>query len=145
MVLQRIALSLASALEIEELLDLVMAAAMKLTSTDSGSVLFWDSLTKQFTLTLSTIGPGGKLQSYRSRVRREGGIARAIIDQRKPIVIPDTLQDPRVSPVTIEKERRALVEGPLTKERVAMIAEPNKGGAGTRPARVLFAGAYELV
>ena len=113
MVLQKIALSLASTLELEELLDLVMAAAMSLTSTDSGSVLLWDSRIERFTLTLSTTGPSRKLQPYRSSVRQEGGITRAIIDRRKPIVITDTLRDPRVSPATIEKGRRALVGVPL--------------------------------
>jgi len=36
-----------------------------------------------------------------------------IVDQRRPVVIPDTLKDPRVSSVTIEKGYRALVGVPL--------------------------------
>ncbi|MBE9513974.1 MAG: GAF domain-containing protein, partial [Chloroflexi bacterium] len=111
--LQQVATSLAGTLDLEEVLNVLMMEAMKLTDTDSGSILFWDSQTKAFTRTLTTTEPNRTLQPYRSRARREGGIARAIIDELRPIVISDTLEDPRVSPVAIEKERRALVGVPL--------------------------------
>ena len=112
-VLQRIALSLASTLELGEVLDLVMTAAMTLTGTELGRILLWDPRTERFALTLGTTGSDRKLQPYSTSARREGGITRAIIDERKPIVIPDTSRDPRVRSDTIEKGHRALVGVPL--------------------------------
>lgn len=111
--LQRVATSLAGTLELEEVLRVVMMAAMDLTGTDSGSILFWDSQAETFTHTLTTAGTDRTLQRYRSRTRREGGITRAIIDTQKAIVIPDTRKDARVNPVALEKGRRALIGVPL--------------------------------
>jgi GAF domain-containing protein/CheY-like chemotaxis protein len=111
--LQQVATSLAGSLELQEVLNVVMMAAMRLTDTGSGSIMFWDSQAKTFTRSLITTGPDQTLQPYRSHARPEGGIARAIIDGRKPIVIPDTWKDHRVSPVAVDKGRRALIGVPL--------------------------------
>jgi len=111
--LQRVATSLAGTLELEEVLQVVMTAAMDLTGTDSGSILFWDSQAETFTHTLTTAGTDRTLQRYRGRAQREGGIARAIIDKQKAIVIPDARKDSRVNPVALEKGRRALIGVPL--------------------------------
>jgi PAS domain S-box-containing protein len=119
-IMQRVALALASTVELDPLLDQVVAAALQLTHADLGSVLLWDSRTQTFPRTYRKIGLDKRLQLYQSGVRREGGIARAIIDQRRPIVIPETLQDPRVHHDTIHKGRRALVGVPLLSQEEAI-------------------------
>jgi PAS domain S-box-containing protein len=117
--LQKVATSLAGTLGLEQVLQTVMKAAMRLTDTDSGSILFWDAEQETFTRTLTTRADGS-LRSYHSRARREGGVARTIISERKPIVIPDTQKDPRVSSVALEKERRALIGVPLLSREEAI-------------------------
>jgi len=111
--LQEVATSLAGTLGLEEVLHVVMTEAMGLTDTDSGSIMFWDSQSGRFTRTLTTTGPDRTLQSYSSRARLEGGIARAIIDELKPVVILDAQSDPRINPIVLEKGRQALIGVPL--------------------------------
>jgi len=111
--LQRVATSLAGTLELAKVLRVVVTAAMDLTDTDSGSILLWDSQQEIFAHTLTTTGSDRTLQLYHSRARREGGIARTIIDEQKSIVVPDTRKDSCVNSVALEKGRRALIGVPL--------------------------------
>lgn len=111
--LQRVTASLAGTLEWEEVLNQVMAEAMTLTGTQSGGFLFWDANKEDFVLSFATTGPDHKLQQYETRARARGGIARTIIEERQPLINENSLTDPRVSSVAIEKERLAFVGVPL--------------------------------
>ncbi len=105
--------SISQAQDRQALLEVVMREALRLTNTDSGSILLWDSERGTFTQTLTTTGPDGSLQAYPSTVRQQGGIAHAIVTQQRPIVIADTWRDQRVNPTLIERGRRALIGVPL--------------------------------
>jgi PAS domain S-box-containing protein len=111
--LQQVAMTLAGTLELEQVLNVVMMAAMDLTSTDAGSILFWDPEKEVFTRALTTAGPQRRLQPYSTTARREGGIARTIVEGSEAIMIPNARDDPRISPVALEKGRLALIGVPL--------------------------------
>jgi GAF domain-containing protein/CheY-like chemotaxis protein len=110
--LQQVAVSLTGASELKEVLNLVMQEGMKLTNTEGGSILFWDSQAKEFTQTLRT-DDEGRLQPYRSQVRTKKGLTRMIIEERQPVAIPDTLQEPRINPGVTEQGYRASLGVPL--------------------------------
>ncbi len=114
--LQQVAVSLAGASELEVVLNLVMTEAMKLTKTHEGSILLWDAQAEGFTQMFRTDSEG-ILQPYRSQARIKEGIARTIINERKPVVISDAQQDPRVNPVFIEKGYRATLGVPLLSQQ----------------------------
>lgn len=110
--LQKIAISLAGSLELGEVLNHVMQAAMGFTETDSGTILLWNAEQENFTYTLTTTGPERTLQVYTSQTREEG-IARTIIEEQKTVIISNAQDDPRINPIAIEKGRRALIGTPL--------------------------------
>src|SRR5690606_20883194 len=56
--LQEVSAALAGTLDLEKGLNLVMKAAMSLTGTDSGSVLFWDEGTQRFAPAYTTNAGG---------------------------------------------------------------------------------------
>jgi GAF domain-containing protein/CheY-like chemotaxis protein len=113
--LQQVAVSLAGASELHEVLNLVMAEGMKLTKTEGGSFLLWDAQAREFAQTLRTDSEG-KLRSYHSKVRTEGGLTRMIIEEQRPMVIPDTVEEPRINPGVIEQGYRASLGLPLVSQ-----------------------------
>jgi GAF domain-containing protein/CheY-like chemotaxis protein len=113
--LQQVAVSLAGASELGEVLHLVMTEGMTLTDTDESSVLFWDAQAKVFTQALR-IDTDGILRPYISQARTKEGIARRIIDEQRPVVVTDAQQDPRVNPVFTKKGYQASLGVPLVSQ-----------------------------
>ncbi|MFZ0546491.1 MAG: GAF domain-containing protein, partial [Candidatus Promineifilaceae bacterium] len=111
-ILQELSSSLVGALKLGEVLDLVMGAAMDLTNTGSGSILFWDEQVQRFAPAFTTMGAENKLTLYTSTARREGR-AWNILHNRKPVIVTDIHLDPNASEVALEKRRRALIGVPL--------------------------------
>ncbi len=116
--LQKVAMALAGTLELGEVLNHMMQAAMDFTDTCSGTILLWDLRQKEFIHSLTT-GPERTLQFYSSRVREEG-IARTIVERKRTIVISDAENDSRISPIAIEKRRRAFIGTPLVSREEAI-------------------------
>jgi PAS domain S-box-containing protein len=110
--LQRVAISLAGTLELEEVLHVVMTAALDLSEMESGRIVFWDPQQEMFTQTLTTVGPDRTLQLTPGSAE-QGGVGRAVVDEGKPIVIPDTRKDSRVKSGVFERGQRALICVPL--------------------------------
>jgi PAS domain S-box-containing protein len=106
------AVSLTGASELEAVLTLIMTAGMKLINTQECSILFWDAQLEKFTQALR-IEVGGKLRWYSTQARAQGGRARRIIDEQKPIAISDARQDPKFNPAFIDKGYRATLGVPL--------------------------------
>jgi GAF domain-containing protein len=118
-VLQQVAVSLAGASELNEVLSLILSGAMKLTDTHGISVLLWDTKLEKFTQTFR-IDEGGTLQSYISQARSEGGRAREIINKRRSIAISDAQQIPDFNPAFLEKGYRASLGVPLLSQGEAI-------------------------
>jgi GAF domain-containing protein len=119
-ILQKVAASLAGSLELSEVLNLVIVAAMDLTHTDSGSVLFWDAAAQCFSPTFTTDGPERKLVLYKTTARVKEGIAWNIVKHKKPIIIRDTHSQPGINPVALQKRRRSFIGVPLFREAAVM-------------------------
>ncbi|MCI0615208.1 GAF domain-containing protein, partial [bacterium] len=112
--LQNVGISLSETFELAAVLDRVMQAALKLIQGDEGSILFFDDARDEFLPdALMSTGIGQPLQSYPTRVRQHKGLAYNIVKERKSVVISDIGLDSRVSKVSIEKGRRAMVGVPL--------------------------------
>jgi GAF domain-containing protein len=110
--LQHVAVSLAGALELNDVLGLIMSGAMRLTNTPGVSVLLWDAQQEKFTQGLR-IDEGGVLYPYEIKARSKGGIARKIMDERRPVVIPDARQVSNFNPTFFEQGYLSSLGAPL--------------------------------
>jgi|GEM_PF-1483593 len=110
--LQQVAVSLAGALELNEVLSLIMSGAMKLTNTPGVSVLLWDAQREKFTQGLR-IDERGTLYPYEIKARSKGGIARKIMDERRPVVVPDARQVSNFNPAFFEQGYLSSLGAPL--------------------------------
>jgi GAF domain-containing protein len=112
--LQAVGISLTESIQLEEVLQQVLQAALGLIDGDEDTILFYDEGRDEFrTEALMCTGLNQPLTKYATKVRQRAGLAYEIVKQRLPISIPDTLADPRTSPVAIEKGRLATVGVPL--------------------------------
>ncbi|RPJ27789.1 MAG: GAF domain-containing protein, partial [Chloroflexi bacterium] len=112
--LQRVGISLTESIELQEVLQRVLQAALELVHGDEDSILFYDEARDEFdSNALMCAGLVQPLQTYQTRVRQRKGLAYQIVKEREPVFIPDTLLDPRISQVAIDKGRRATVGVPL--------------------------------
>ncbi|MCP4418603.1 MAG: GAF domain-containing protein, partial [Chloroflexi bacterium] len=112
-ILQQMGLSLAGTLDLDEMLQIVLDAAMKLTHTTSGSVLFWDGDNERYFPAYTSRGPGQKPEQYETTARIHTGFTRYVIDQRKPFIIYDSLVEENINPMVISKKRRSLIGVPV--------------------------------
>jgi GAF domain-containing protein len=110
-VLQKVSASLAGVLEVEDILKVVMKAALELTDTTSGSIIFWDEKQKRYYPSYTT--QGKSLISYQTSARPQAGYTWQILQENRSIVIADTLTDPKVNPTQFPKGRLCHVGVPL--------------------------------
>ncbi|VAW30294.1 Adenylate cyclase, partial [hydrothermal vent metagenome] len=112
-ILQKMGLDLAATLELDEMLQIILDSAMRLTRTTSGSVLFWDADEERYSPAYTSFGIGEKPQEYQTTARTQGGYSRSVIDQRKPFIIYDSLAQENINPMVISKNRRSLIGVPV--------------------------------
>jgi signal transduction histidine kinase len=83
--------------EAQELRDVLRKIAMllheQLPVSKGASVILWDEEAEQFTISASTV-PGQDERLASKRVRRRGGATRWIVDNKKPVIVPDINEDP---------------------------------------------------
>ncbi|MCA9901765.1 MAG: GAF domain-containing protein [Ardenticatenaceae bacterium] len=115
-ILQQLGLDLASTLDLDEILQSILDSAMSLTSTTSGSILFWDAEHQRYFPAYASAGPGQKPALYSTSARVEGGFSRYVIEQRKPFIIYDSLVEENINPMVINKGRRSLIGVPVQAE-----------------------------
>lgn len=77
----------------EVLLQICDVATDFFPASKGASVVLWDDVGEEFTTAASTV-PGQERDDPARRVRRSGGATRWIIDNRQPVVVPDTRDDP---------------------------------------------------
>ncbi|GJM42681.1 MAG: hypothetical protein DHS20C20_29630 [Ardenticatenaceae bacterium] len=115
-ILQQMGVALAGTLDLDEILQIILDAAMELTRTTGGNILFWDDLQERFFPAYNSAGPGHKPQQYLTSARIEGGFSRYVIEQRKPFIIYDSHIEDNINPVVIAKNRRSLIGVPVLAE-----------------------------
>lgn len=114
--LQRLGVELASTLNLDETLQIILDSAMELTNTTSGSILFWDDVQERYFPAYNSAGPGEKPQLYNTSARVQGGFTRYVIEQRKPFIIYDSHVEDNINPMVIKKKRRSLIGVPVQAE-----------------------------
>ncbi|MCC6607908.1 MAG: GAF domain-containing protein [Anaerolineae bacterium] len=115
-ILQGMGVALASTLNLDEMLQIILDSAMELTHTTSGSFLFWQEEEERFFPAYTSISLGEKPQQYSTSARVEGGFTRYVNDQRKAFIIYDTLAEENINPVMLQKKRRSLIGVPVQAE-----------------------------
>ncbi|MCA9945562.1 MAG: GAF domain-containing protein, partial [Anaerolineales bacterium] len=115
-ILQQLGVSLVSTLNLDEMLQIILDAAMELTRTTSGSILFWDDVQERYFPAYNSAGPGQKPQQYNTSARVDGGFSRYVIEQRKPFIIYDSLVEDNINPMILKKNRRSLIGVPVQAE-----------------------------
>ena len=143
--LVEVATSLASTLNLDELLDLVMRSAAELLDAETSSLLLLEEATGELTIEVAT---GGTAEDVvKQRVPRGEGVAGWALEHRAPAVIDDPASDDRFYgdvAAAIGFETRNLLATPLlVKDRAIGVVEViNKRGAdGFTDADVELAGA----
>ncbi len=115
-ILQRMGVALVGTLNLDEMLQIILDAAMELTRTTSGSILFWDEGRERYFPAYTSAGPGQKPRQYSTSARVDGGFSRYVIEQRKPFIIYDSLVEENINPMIIAKKRRSLIGVPVQAE-----------------------------
>jgi GAF domain-containing protein len=107
-VLQEVSAELAGALEVEQVLTLVLNAACKLTNTPISKMLFWDEEQQRFEPSYKTNDSGQAIVRYQTSARPDG-YTRQILESREAVIVPDTWNSPYVSEAMLKQPRRAYI------------------------------------
>lgn len=99
--------------ELQQALDQIVAAVTRHVGADSASVVLWDPVKEESTVSASTV-PG---QTAQMAAQREDGATRWIIDHAQPLVVPDVRDDPfGANPLPAEFRNGAYAGVPLLAE-----------------------------
>jgi len=129
----RISQILTSTLQLEPLLQTIIQAATELTDTQAGSIMLVDKNTGELRFEAAS---GSKREEVkRVTVPLEGSIAGWIVQEGKPLMIPDVRQDPRFYTrvdETTDFETRSILGVPLQVkgEVIGVLEALNKTGDG---------------
>ena len=107
--------------ELQSVLDRAVAVVSEGLGTRGGaSIVLWDSQQEGFTVSASTV-LGQPEQLAARRIRRSGGASRWIVDQRRPIIVPDIREDPfRANSMLPEYGMQSYAGVPLFVEEQAL-------------------------
>ncbi|MGQ9464159.1 MAG: diguanylate cyclase [bacterium] len=111
--LEHIGIALSSTFETENIIKMLLSSAIKITNTDTGSLLLIDEANNTIVESFEFFKETGKIRRYRSTARLTNGISGEIIKTHRPVIIPDLTKYENASPVAIEKGRRAVIGMPL--------------------------------
>lgn len=111
--LEHIGITLSSTFETENIMKVLLYSAIKITHTDSGSLLLIDEPNSMIIESYDFSKVTGEIKSYKSSARLTNGISGKIIKTHRPVIIPDLTKYENASPVALEKGRRALIGMPL--------------------------------
>ncbi|MCC6603043.1 MAG: GAF domain-containing protein [Anaerolineae bacterium] len=115
-ILQRLGVSLAGTLNLDEMLQIILDSAMELTHTTSGSILFWQEDEERYFPAYTSAALGDKPKQYNTSARVEGGFTRYVIEHRKPFIIYDAQVEDNINPMILRKKRRSLIGVPVQAE-----------------------------
>ncbi|MBV7338972.1 GAF domain-containing protein [Chloroflexi bacterium TSY] len=110
--LNEVAVSLAGAVEFEDVLKLIMVAAVRFSDSHDGHIVLWDKDKREFTISLQ-LSETGELRQNQSLARQQGGYGRKIVDKRTTLVVEDMQKDPNANPGALRHGYRATMGVPL--------------------------------
>ncbi len=111
--LEHIGIILTSTFETENILKVLLASALKITNTDSASLIVIDEPTATIIESYDFSKETGEIKRYRTTARLTNGISGEVLKKRKPVIIPDLTKFENVNPTAIQKGRRAVAAMPL--------------------------------
>ncbi len=131
-ILNKVTAKITSSIQLKHVLLYSAKSILKLTGLDSCSIVLYDEATSSLRDFIS-IGLNKVFQKSLKWRLRSGGVTEWVVKQKKPLVIPDTIKDPRsaVSRATKEAGVRALVAVPiLSKSKVIGLIVVNSFSPG---------------
>ena len=118
--LAEIELSINEQRELQAVLDRVVSATMGLLPANEASVVLWDAKRQEFNISATTENRRDEPFTA-EKVRRQGGVTRWIVDNRKPHIVGDLKDDTLpTNPVAVESGLRAYAGFPLLAEGEAL-------------------------
>lgn len=112
-ILQKVAARLAGTLHFQDVLQLVLRAALDLTDTHNSGILFWNAAANQYIPAYMMDVNDEQPYEYQTGARVGQGYTHQILMTRRSIIIPDARLDPHINPITLKKGRRSLIGVPL--------------------------------
>ncbi len=116
--------SLATAVELDEVMQRIAQGARDLTRAEVSIVIVYDDHLGTYRWAVTT-DPPERAQSLPDLSPRPGGLTEQILRQAKPVVVADVATRPEVNPITLEIGMRSLVGFPIQ-------------GQGEKPLGVIF-------
>ncbi|MGB9720656.1 MAG: GAF domain-containing protein [bacterium] len=111
--LEHIGITLSSTFENENIMKVLLSSAIKITQTDTASLLFVDETTATVLESYDFSKEAGQLKRYKTSARMTNGISGEVLKTRKPVIISDLSKYNNINPAAIEKGRRAVIAMPL--------------------------------
>ncbi|MEO0123068.1 MAG: sensor domain-containing diguanylate cyclase [candidate division WOR-3 bacterium] len=111
--LEHIGITLTSTFETENILKVLLASAIRITNTDSASLIVIDESTASVLESYDFSKETKEIKRYRTTARLTNGISGEILKKRKPVIIPDLSRYENVNPIALQKGRRAVAALPL--------------------------------
>jgi len=108
--LRQVGVELSTTLDVERVLDLIVAGAMRLTSMESGVIYLIDETGQA--VTQSFEHPKG-FRHPPPRISKKTGLTWHVIETGKVLIFPDVRKDERVNPAILEKGVKSMIALPL--------------------------------
>ena len=108
--LREVSVQLSTTLDVERVLDLIVAGAMKLTGMESGVIYLIDETGQA--VTRSFEHPKG-FRHPPPRISKKTGLAWHVIETGEALILPDVSKDERVNPAVLEKGVKSMIALPL--------------------------------
>ncbi len=111
--LEHIGIALSSTFEMENILKVFLASAIRITNTDSASLIVIDEPTATVLESYDFSKETEEIKRYRSTARLTNGISGEVLKNHAPVIIPDLSRYKNVNPIALKKGRRAIAALPL--------------------------------
>ncbi len=111
--LEHIGITLSSTFELENIMKVLLASAIKITSTDAASLIVIEEATATVFEAYDFLKETGELKKYHSSARLTNGISGEVLKTRRPVIVSDLTKYDNANPVALEKGRKAVIAMPL--------------------------------
>lgn len=105
--------SINSTLKLDDILDLILHSAIRITGTSAGSIALFDEKNLEFSIRAAVGFSEEFMHTLKWKVR-PGGMTDLILKRRNPLVLEDALKEPPFNnPIALEEGIRSLIAAPL--------------------------------
>ena len=111
--LEEIGLLSTTAIEIDEVMKVLLTTAVNITNTDSGGLILIDEKNKKILNACEYSRRTKKLRAYESSARLDQGMSGEIIRSKRALTVSDIGTYQNVNPVAVEKKRVSVAGIPL--------------------------------